>query len=98
MGWSSGGVSDATSITGGWYALIMDTGLDEERSVRVLRGVGESRAEDATCAETDEGCSGCWTGALLTGVEEVGDRGGPPKADMNERTTMGTQGVSKGDS
>lgn len=39
MGWSSGSVSCATSIRGGWYVWIMDIGLEEERS---RPGCGES--------------------------------------------------------
>jgi hypothetical protein len=46
MGWSSGGVSFATSMSGGWYVCAIDDGRDEfllpAVFARVRGGVGDS--------------------------------------------------------
>jgi hypothetical protein len=89
-------VSCATSINGGWYVWTIDTGLEEARSVRSTRVfgfIGESRGEDVTCGGTEEDwLSWCRAGALTGEELEVGERGGTPKADMNESTAALTQG------
>lgn len=78
----------------------MDTGREDgSRSAFVLAGVGESRAGPARCCgdeDEDEYTSSLAVAAEgLEGDEtEVGERGGPPKADINESTKL-TQGVSK---
>ena len=60
----------------------MDMGLDGARSV-LVRGVGDSRAGPALCVG-DEAELISWRGDSVW--DEVGDLGGPPKADMKERT------------
>ena len=68
----------------------MDVGRDDDRSVLVRVGVGESRAGPAKCCGEEEEGGTSWTGGVLdTGVEaDVGDFGAP-KADMNESTMQG---------
>lgn len=67
----------------------MDMGRETERSVLVLRGVGESRAGPSSCfGEEEEGTS--LDGGWLGGDEvAVGDFGGPPNADINDNTMQG---------
>ena len=78
----------------------MDMGLEDDgRSNFVLGGVGESRAGPARCCwEEDESTSSLTGGAgEFEGEEaEVGERGGPPKVDIKDNTTI-TQGFSKRD-
>lgn len=91
MGCNSGSVSWAISISGGWYAWTIDIGRDEERSVLVLVWVEESCAGPGRCFGVDvEVASGAvaWRGGVEVGV---GDFGGPPKADINDRTDVGSQ-------
>lgn len=54
MGCSSGIVSWAISIIGGWYAWIIEEGRDEARAVLVLVGAGESLAGLAECWGEEE--------------------------------------------
>lgn len=54
IGCSSGMVSCAISIRGGWYVWTIDIGRDDERSVLVLMGVGDSWAGPAECCGEEE--------------------------------------------
>lgn len=73
----------------------MDMGRETERSGLVLRGVGESRAEPSSCFGEDEEATSFDCGWLGGDEVAVGDFGGPPKADINDKTM---QGVSLHDS
>lgn len=60
----------------------MERGRDEERSVLVFVGVGDSWVCSAECG-------GGVTGVPTEGDAVVEDLGAPPKADMKERTMQG---------
>lgn len=92
MGCSSGIVSPAISIVGGWYVWTIDIGrMEFERCSLVRRGVGESLEGAAACLGSAEpivsDCEGIFCGDPENEVE-VGDFGAP-KAVMNERTMQG---------
>jgi hypothetical protein len=55
MGCSSGSVSCATSINGGWKVCTMLAGLDPVREEGLCRAVGEEDVESANRSADDTG-------------------------------------------